>query len=638
MNEDDRLLGSVLDGRWRIEAVIGQGHGGGIVYRGRDAQSGASVVVRCPRVPDLPQEQLDEAFETFTAEAALLAKVGAATNDIEKLLASGITDDRQRIAYCVFEWLAGHSLEQDIHGPALSIGEAMTILEPAARALAAAHALGAAHRDVRPANLWLSDQGGRTRMKLAAFGLASKIGTDKVAFAPEYGAPEHFKKSYGVIGPATDVFGLGLVLVEMVSGRPALTGNDEAEMYLASSDLGRRPTLRARGAQVSEAVEQVVARALAVDPKRRFTDARELWEALVLAVPELTPAAPSVRPREEPTRLPSAPPPGMMFSRPFPSMADDRRLETGRAQNFTPPPPPKKKDRGGTWAWLAVAIMGVVAVLVIATKVKSSPKPPPPKPVASADAAVATPAPKEQAVQFQSFLTDMVQVPAGTFTMGPEKGHRVTLSHAFYMDRTEVVASSYAACVDEGACTANRVHGMESQPESTWGCNTEKERPNHPANCVDRSQAAAYCTWAKKRLPTEAEWEYAARGTDGRDYPWGPLPPTSCNQAILREACPDRPKGTWEIGSTPEGKSAFGLLDMAGNVWEWVSDGYADYPPGDVTDPKGAPPTAQPRERGILRGGSWDYSVQSAKTTYRLPFTPAVGNVSVGFRCARDVP
>jgi formylglycine-generating enzyme required for sulfatase activity len=206
------------------------------------------------------------------------------------------------------------------------------------------------------------------------------------------------------------------------------------------------------------------------------------------------------------------------------------------------------------------------------------------------------------------------------------------------MDRTEVRADAYAACVAEKKCARNNVHTAE-MVETAYGCNSDKDKPTHPANCIDRSQAEKYCAFANKRLPTEAEWEYAARGTDSREFPWGNAPPTTCTMAILSGvtgACADR-KGTWEIGTTADGKSAFGALDMAGNVWEWVADGYDTYPSagdaGVITDPKIPMP---PYGRGILRGGSWDYYVTSAKVTYRLPFHVTSATVGIGLRCARD--
>jgi formylglycine-generating enzyme required for sulfatase activity len=254
-------------------------------------------------------------------------------------------------------------------------------------------------------------------------------------------------------------------------------------------------------------------------------------------------------------------------------------------------------------------------------------------------------------VHVTPFLADMVKVPAGSFGMGSDhdgKGekplHQVRLTHAFYMDRTEVRADAYALCVAEGACTLNKVHAGDLV-ETVWGCNTDKDRPKHPANCVDRIQAESYCTFVRKRLPTEAEWEYAARGTDNREFPWGNAAPTRCTQAVLTGMtgeCGER-KGTWEAGTTADGKSPFGVLDMAGNVWEWVSDGWDAYPAADAGRADGgAPARVDPKTplvkagKGILRGGSWDYSVTSAKTTYRLPFAAASGNVSTGFRCARD--
>jgi formylglycine-generating enzyme required for sulfatase activity/serine/threonine protein kinase len=659
MAQREDILGTILDGRYRVEAVLGQAHAGGTVFRGRDASVGSNVVVRCPAIPaSLSGPALADALEAFAVEAAQLAKISQASSDVEKLLASGVAErtDGVRVPYTIFEWLAGRSLERHIaeraeHGS--SISEALVILEPAARALSAAHALGVAHRDVRPANLWLAELGGRTTLKVAAFGLATRIGPGETAFAPEYGAPEHFKKSYGAIGPATDVYGLALCVIEMVTGKRALEGTDAGELYLATSDLAKRPTLRARGSHVSDAVEAVLQRALAVDPKRRWASAREMWDALIGAVPELTPAPPRIRTRasDRPPGLASSSHPGVTPYVDSPPASVPPGLHAVRSERdavaAASPGGDRGGDRSGTWAWLAMAAIAVTIIGVIVAKVGTNGAATTTRPSASPSAKPSEVPPAEQAVRVIPFLADMVKVPAGSFTMGSDhdgKGekppHRVTLSHAFYIDRTEVRADAYAACVEDGACSANKVHAGEVV-DSTYGCNTAKERPKHPANCIDRMQAEQYCTFARKRLPTEAEWEYAARGTDAREYPWGNAAPTTCAQAILTGMageCGDR-KGTWEIGTTADGKTPFGALDMAGNVWEWVADGYEPYPAsdagdaGDIADPK---PALAPGSKGILRGGSWDYSVTSAKTTYRLPFAATSGNVSTGVRCARN--
>jgi formylglycine-generating enzyme required for sulfatase activity len=233
----------------------------------------------------------------------------------------------------------------------------------------------------------------------------------------------------------------------------------------------------------------------------------------------------------------------------------------------------------------------------------------------------------------------MVKVPAGTFTMGNDKegpgdrpAHKVTLK-SFFIDKTEVTADAYQQCVDAGACTARNVHPKKGFAAGVYGCNLEKDHGTYPANCVDHEQAEAYCTWAKKRLPSEAEWEYAARGTDEREYPWGNAAPTSCTQAMIggiAGACGQR-KGSFPVGSATEGASPFGLLDMAGNVFEWVADGYAPYPAEDQTDPL----VPLGNKKGIIRGGSWDYSSPAAKTTFRTSWISEAGNASIGFRCAR---
>lgn len=580
------LVGAVLDRRFRVESLVGEGRVGGFVYRAIDTTSGRPAAVRT----------LANA-ERFAAIAPALARLSEATADAERLLAHGVEGG---IPWLAFEWLEGQSLEAhlaDGAGATRSIGEAMTILEPAARALAQAHALGLMHGDVRPANLWLARSDGRTRVKLTQFVIGES------SFAPTHGAPEHFKPSYGAIGPWTDVYGLALTIVEVVSGRRPLDGADDIELYLATSDIKKRPTLRARGVATSDAVEAVLATALAVDPKRRHQDAKAFWDALVAAVPELTPAPPSVRPAQPRS----------------PIVVDA----------------PRERDRSGTFAWIAVTFVAAAAAVIVGAKVLAStprpapsiavtPAPPPPLPPPSRE--------EPSVVKVKPFLTDMVRVPEGVFTMGSDRGgkgdgpaHLVRISKAFTVDRLEVSAEAYQACVDEGRCTKRQGEG----------CSDATSQPKHPANCVDRAQAAQYCAFADKRLPTEAEWEYAARGSDAREYPWGDMALTTCAMAIVSSAsgaCAER-KGPFAVGSAPEGKGPFGTLDMAGNVWEWVADGFEPYAKGELVDP--AIPTG-PSGKGVVRGGSWDYAPTSAKTTYRLPWPANAGNVSIGFRCVRD--
>jgi formylglycine-generating enzyme required for sulfatase activity len=156
----------------------------------------------------------------------------------------------------------------------------------------------------------------------------------------------------------------------------------------------------------------------------------------------------------------------------------------------------------------------------------------------------------------------------------------------------------------------------------------------HPINCIDRQQAASYCAFRGKRLPTEAEWEYAARGSDGRAYPWGNDVPRSCDIAVLPGLC--EASGTRPVGSRDRGSAGpFGTFDMSGNVWEWVQDAWDEkaYQRERAVDPVVVGNTL----RGVLRGGSWDFAPDGAHAGYRLVFDQRLGLVSTGVRCARDL-
>lgn len=242
----------------------------------------------------------------------------------------------------------------------------------------------------------------------------------------------------------------------------------------------------------------------------------------------------------------------------------------------------------------------------------------------------------------------MVTVAAGPFVRGASDGEpderpvrRLSLP-VFTIDRTEVTAAAYAACVAAGACAAPR--GDAAKAEGSL-----------PVVGVTWTDAAAYCAFAGKRLPTEDEWEKAARGPDGRRYPWGDQP--ECRRAnfgnfagdgrCAAEGAPGRPVA---IGSFPSGASPYGALDLAGNVWEWVADRYDPRPPMDRPAPRSAPANARASAPGkgasaagdtggpalrVLRGGGCCSIFGLPRAADRLALPESYRDVDIGFRCAR---
>ncbi len=226
-------------------------------------------------------------------------------------------------------------------------------------------------------------------------------------------------------------------------------------------------------------------------------------------------------------------------------------------------------------------------------------------------------------------LPESVEVPAGSFLMGCEPdrdatcdpdeqpAHDVELS-GFRIDTLEVSVGQFAACVDDGVCTT------PATPD------TSDEQPGLPRTHVSVDQAARYCEWAGKRLPTEAEWEKAARGTDGRLYPWGDEAP-DCATAAL-PGCGDR---VAPVGTHPGDASPYGALDMAGNAWEWVSDYYDDdyyaaSPPGN---PEGPDPTGL----RVVRGATHLAEAGATQVTSREPAISGASCPTCGFRCVEEL-
>ncbi|WP_232379437.1 bifunctional serine/threonine-protein kinase/formylglycine-generating enzyme family protein [Polyangium fumosum] len=687
-------VGQTIDGKFRVEAVIGEG-GFGIVYRALHLGLGEPVAVKCLKIPaSLAPDERERFQHSFLEEGRLLRKLSRATPAVVQALDVGaaVAPSGVWAPYLVLEWLHGQTLEaflarrnEDKQG-GMPLADAFALLEPAALALAAAHDEGIAHRDIKPANLFLAsivgggaphspfvggqaphspfvggqaphspfvggqaphsplapgspvegaapyNAAGAPTMKVLDFGIAKVIadnasitrameqtGHAPSIFTPFYGAPEQFNRRFGATGPWTDVYALALVLVELCTGKSALVGDDVTQLYIATTDVSIRPTPRTHGVRTSHAVEAVFQKALAIEPRGRFTSARLFWDALREALPApIETDAPGV----------TAPPLGKGIRDP---------LTTAPQIAEMPPAKPASSRRTlfaaiGACTFVAAAL---AASFVIKHRGEVEPIP-----------SLARVGPEFGHVELPSSTPDMVLVPAGSFTMGHAKegktekpAHTVTISKPFYLDRTEVTAEDYTRCVAAGKCTRSGVHGpgvdeAESTKFAPFCTEHDPARARHPINCIDHGQAAKLCAFLGKRLPTEAEWEYAARGKDERLFPWGeaPIACTFGNFARAAGQCPGRAKGTMPVGSFPDHGSPFGALDMAGNVWEWVAD---TFDPGAYTKNERKDPLVTTGGKGLIRGGSWDFASSAAKTTTRYAFDRATGHVSTGVRCAK---
>jgi formylglycine-generating enzyme required for sulfatase activity len=224
----------------------------------------------------------------------------------------------------------------------------------------------------------------------------------------------------------------------------------------------------------------------------------------------------------------------------------------------------------------------------------------------------------------------MMVIPAGEFLMGSDNGlpdarplHRTVLS-TYWIDTMEVTNAQYGHCVSDGVCAPPKDRAFFDDPQ----------RAQHPVSNVTWRQAHAYCQWRGARLPTEAEWEKAARGTDGRRYPWGnaeePIKRWIKDGAIALNG-----NGTMAVGTRPDTASPYGVLDLVGNAWEWVRDWYAEdyYAIAPHLDPQGP-------LRGafrVLRGGDWRQSPLELRASYRAWDDMSYWGPTLGFRCAADV-
>jgi eukaryotic-like serine/threonine-protein kinase len=680
------LLGTTVGDKYDVEAFVAEG-GFSFVYRARHRVWQQPVALKFLRaVQHANEEQKKRLLDDFVREGSFLRELSSRAASIVQAYDVGTMTgaDSSWWPYLVLEWLDGASLDRVLDRenraglPPRTLPECIRLLDPAVRALAVVHRRAIAHRDLKPGNLFVlgDPRGLDASVKLLDFGIAKALDAAAVTatdaktnmavhpqFTPWYGAPEQFSRSFGATGPWTDVYALALVLVEMLTHRSPLEGDDVAQLAFASTDTGQRPTPREKGVVVSDAVEAVFHRAVALNPTERFQNAGDFWRALYGALggpfidePSFVDASTDDR-----TQVRFDPP-----TLPFPTSASKTPAQIA---NLAVPAPEPARPSGGSRA-----MQGAVAALLVGVAVASwggvawlrSRKHDPAVDTLPPAALTPPPAPDPG----PSCPPSMAYIPGGSFFMGydgengqpfEKPAHKVTVS-PFCMDVTEVTVDDYRRCTEKGEClragTTVNWPGMTDRQRKAYGplCNIDDPgRDRHPINCVDWEMAQTFCKVASKRLPTSAEWEYAVRGPDGRVYPWGDEAPsanhlnacgTEClewakrsgDREILKDVTPmheedDGFPTTAPVGSFPKGRSRYGLDDVIGNVMEWVHDWDGPYekldpPPLDPTGP--ASGTAR-----VLRGGAWNAgSSVWVRPSFRFRFPPESKTHAIGFRCA----
>jgi formylglycine-generating enzyme required for sulfatase activity len=320
-------------------------------------------------------------------------------------------------------------------------------------------------------------------------------------------------------------------------------------------------------------------------------------------------------------------------------------------------PPPPGRRRISWWLIVGLAVLGILVVVFlknypaisarmaepISAPIPAIPAPtePLPNPTEVPTNLFASPTSPIFTIQEMIDPKDgmvLVYIPEGEFTMGSddkESPQHIVYLDAYWIDKTEVSNAQYAMCVAEGGCT-KPANNFSVTRESYFD---NSEYANYPVIFVSWSQAVAYCSWTGRRLPTEAEWEKSARGPENFIYPWGNTfdgtranyCDINCQRDWKDNRFDDGYFDTSPVGNYPGGMNMFGVLDMAGNVHEWVADWYAPYSSDYQTNPTG-PDSGTDK---IMRGGSWGDDRDHVRSDIRSPINPDNWMDFIGFRCAR---
>ncbi|MFO0741627.1 MAG: bifunctional serine/threonine-protein kinase/formylglycine-generating enzyme family protein [Labilithrix sp.] len=652
--------GTVFASDFRVVRRLSEG-GMGVIYVAEQISTGRQRALKLmhPSLVGSP-----ELRQKFTMEARVGAKVQS--EHIVEVVAAGVDGD---VPWLAMELLVGEDLSTLIsrRGP-LPKEDVVKILSQVCHGLSAAHAAGIVHRDLKPENVFLAEARRANEsytVKLLDFGIAKVVeaarGSNTGAIgSPLWMAPEQTERN-AVIGPPTDIWALGLVAFTLLTAKIFWRSGEDPELgvsqFLRELVIEPIPAASERAAELGVAplippgFDGWFGRCVVRPVDQRFPDVNQAYTALSHGLGVWTTGP-------QPQHGLGAP----LTSGTGPITASSTAFATARTQIDDKPP------GGGTapmptaepeHAPAVVPVQGPSPGLLVAAgallfvslggagvywlrsqrDVTRDPLP---------DAGAHTPA-------LPMCQHGMVRVTGGDFKMGSSAGesseqpeHVVTVP-AFCLDATEVTVNEYAGCVTAKACAPPKptadwpgIKPEERDAFSAYCNHARPDRRDHPINCISFEEASAYCKWTGKHVPTEEQWEFAARGTDGRPYPWGPVSPTSrklngCDDGcakVARRAVEiigprlggdDGWEGTSPAGSYAEGQSPFGAFDMAGNVAEWVDAPFCPY--GQAACGTSA---------RVTRGGSWMTDTPSSlRTTARAKASPDARVPDIGVRCAK---
>lgn len=639
--------GALFAKDFRVARKLSEG-GMGAVYVVEQISTGRERALKLMH-PELTQDASLRA--KFVQEARIGARVKS--DHVVEVVAAGV-DEETGMPYLVMELLEGEDLESRLEHAPPTNDEAFTILEQLCHAVAAAHAAGIVHRDLKPENVFLrrsrSGSGGAT-VKVLDFGIAKVVEEARTSNntgalgSPFWMAPEQTERS-ATIKPSTDVWAIGLIAYDLFSGKPfwrsANDGASSLTAFMRELVLEPIPPASQRATEMGLAdrlppqFDAWFAQCVTREPAERFQDAGAAWSALASIAGRNAFTIRATEPAPEPAQ-PQVKTGEMALARTLPHTGD--LVSDDDAPSVVPVASPK-------WPYALVAGAFLLGGFVF-MKMHSGSAPEPTTPP-SATAAIPT--------KTDLICPDgMAPIAGGKLAMGSADGesderpvHDVQLN-AFCIDLSEVTVAQYDACAKDGKCTppAKTIEwsGAQSHEHAVWDgfCNEGKpDRSTHPMNCVTWEEARVFCKNHDKRLPSEEEWEMAARGVEGRVFPWGGQAPFSTLVNACGTECAAKGKlldiewsalyqgddgwvSTAPVRSFPAGRTPEGVFDLGGNVSEWTSSAFCPYPGTNCTS-----------ELKATRGSSWTSDeIREARATSRAKASPTARTADLGFRCAK---